>query len=374
MTRVAALLAVVARAGCGNGAVEGDLVVTADRVFDGRDVIERGVVVVRGDEIVAVGEQDELDAGAPKRLDLGDATILPGLVDLHVHALGEGQRLSAVTTVRDVGASEAAVSTFRQERGAPRVVFAGPLLTVPGGYPIPVHGREVAGVVRDVAEARAAVRRLAGEGAGVVKVSLEWGRDGTWPVLSRAQLEAIADEAHELGLPVTAHVTSTRAARMALAAGADDLAHMPCVGADETLMRDLVTAGVEIVGTLHVIDELGFCPVVEYARAFVSAGGTLLYGSDYGNPGVPLGVDVDELRLMRRAGLSPREALTNATARAGEQLGIEKLGTLQEGAPADLVAVDGDPFSDLQRLEVPRLVVVRGDVVVENGRPTTLGG
>jgi imidazolonepropionase-like amidohydrolase len=372
--RVASLLAVVALVGCGGGDVEGDLVVTADRVFDGRELIERGVVVVRGDEIVAVGEQDELDASAPKRLDLGDATVLPGLVDLHVHALGEGQRWSAVTSVRDVGASEAAVAAFRQERGAPRVVFAGPLLTVPGGYPIPVHGRELAGVVRDVAGARTAVRRLAREGAGVVKVSLEWGRDGRWPVLSLAQLEAIADEAHDLGLPVTAHVSSTRGARMALAAGVDDLAHMPCVGTDETLMRDLVAAGVEIVGTLHVIDEFDFCPVVDYARAFVRAGGTLLYGTDYGNSGVPPGVDVDELRLMVRAGLSRREALRNATSRAGEQLGVEKVGTLQEGAPADLVAVDGDPFSDLERLEVPRLVVVRGDIVVDNGRQISPGG
>jgi imidazolonepropionase-like amidohydrolase len=77
---------------------------------------------------------------------------------------------------------------------------------------------------------------------------------------------------------------------------------------------------------------------------------------------------------MVRAGLSSREALTNATARAGEQLDVDKLGTLQPGAPADLVAVDGDPFSDLERLEVPRLVVVRGDVVVENGRPVSPGG
>ena len=108
------------------------------------------------------------------------------------------------------------------------------------------------------------------------------------------------------------------------------------------------------------------CPVVEYASAFVDAGGTLLYGSDYGNPGIPLGADVDELRLMVRAGLSPREVLTNATARAGEQLGIEKIGTLQTGAPADLVAVDGDVFTDLEALEVPRLVIVRGRLVVEN--------
>ena len=138
------------------------------------------------------------------------------------------------------------------------------------------------------------------------------------------------------------------------------------------MMCDLVAAGVEVVGTLHAIDAFRFCDV-EYARAFVDAGGTLLYGTDYGNPGIPFGVDVDELRLMVRAGLSSREAVTNATARAGEQLGLEKLGSLGEGAPADLVAVDGDPFSDLERLEVPRLVVVRRNIVVEGGRVVAPG-
>ena len=350
----------------GKGSVAGDLIVTADRVFDGRNVIGHGIVVLRGNRVVAVGRQSDISATAPKRIALGNATALPGFVDLHVHLLGEGQRLAPVTTVRDVGAQEEGLSLVRSRRGEPRVFYAGPLLTVPGGYPTQFFGGRIAGVVHNVAEARAVVRRLAREGATVIKVAVEWGPDGDWPVLSPTQLAAIVNQAHALGLPVTAHTSSMAAARRAFEAGVDELAHMPCRGEDPTLMRDLVARGVEIVGTLDV--RQGRCPVVAYSRAFVRAGGALLYGSDYGNPGISTGLDVNELRLMVRAGLSTREALTNATARAGEQLGVEKLGTLTVGAPADVVGADGNPFVDLGRLGIPSLLVVRGVLVVEGGR------
>jgi imidazolonepropionase-like amidohydrolase len=371
MKMLAALMVVAAAlAGCGSSErVEGDLVVTAKRVFDGRQMLENGVVVVRSGTIVAVGSQEDVDASAPKRVDLGDGTLLPGLIDLHVHDLGRGQHVSAVTTVRDVGAAEVSLTSVRKlERGAPRVLFSGPLLTVPRGYPTQTFP-DVAGVVRGVAGARAAVARLAGEGVSVIKIALERG-PGTWPILSRAQIEAIVEEAHTRGLPVTAHVSSTELARLALETGVDELAHMPCEGHDPRVMPALVKAGVEIVGTLHVHDANG-CSTAAYARAFVDAGGTLLYGSDYPNSPIPPGVDVDELRLMAAAGLTSLEVLTNATARAGEQLRIAKLGTLQEGAPADLVGVSGNPLADLEALKLPELVVVRGVVVVDGGRIVT---
>jgi imidazolonepropionase-like amidohydrolase len=367
MKTFAALVVVAAAlAGCSSSErVEGDLVVTAKSVFDGGRLMANGAVVIRDGTIVAVGDADDLEASAPRRIDLGDGTVLPGLIDLHVHDVGRGQRMSAVTTVRDVGTAESILSSIHDRRGEPRVLFAGPLLTVPGGYPSQSFP-EVAGVVHGVAGARAAVRDLAGEGVSVIKIALERG-PGDWPVLSRAQVEAIVEEAHARDLLVTAHVSATDMARLALDAGVDELAHMPCEGDDPTLMQDLAEAGVEIVGTLHVREARG-CSTGGYARAFVSAGGTLLYGADYPNGPVPPGVDVEELQLMVAAGLTPLEVLTNATARAGEQLSIEKLGTLQVGAPADIVGVSGDPVADLDVLKVPELVVVRGVVVIDRGR------
>jgi imidazolonepropionase-like amidohydrolase len=99
----------------------------------------------------------------------------------------------------------------------------------------------------------------------------------------------------------------------------------------------------------------------------VAAGGTLLYGSDYGNQGIPSGVDVEELRLMVASGLTRRQALVNATSRAAKQLRVP-VGVLRKGGAADVVAVRGDPFVDLAALARPALVVVRGDLVVDGPR------
>ena len=105
------------------------------------------------------------------------------------------------------------------------------------------------------------------------------------------------------------------------------------------------------------------------ARAFVRAGGTLLYGTDFGNPGIPPGVDREELRLMRRAGLSPLDVLRNATSRAGRVLGLPNVGRLRAGASADLVVVDGDVLRDVTRVaSVPRLLLVRGSAVIDGTR------
>jgi imidazolonepropionase-like amidohydrolase len=270
-----------------------------------------------------------------------------------------------VTTVRDLGAPAASLPLPPPAPGSPRVLAAGPLLTVPGGYPIPVFGSRSGGVVRGPESARALVRRLASRGAAVIKVAVQYG----FPVLSRAELEAIVDEAHHRGLRVTAHVGDVEAARFAFETGVDELAHMPCGGPDPALMRQLAEADVEIVGTFHVIELVVGCPQqLPNARAFVRAGGTLLYGSDYGSRAIPPGIDVVELRRMISAGLSPLEAIVNATSRAGAELDVEGVGTLAEGAPADIVAFDGNPLRDVGELQQPSLVVVRGRVIVRRQR------
>ena len=366
MTRALLVVLVAVLAACGGDEPERvDLLLTADRLFDGRELVRNGAVAIRGAEIVAAGPRDEVDVDAARTRDLGDATILPGLVDLHTHGLGAGQVGSAVTTVRDVGANEAALPVERERPRAPRLLAAGPLVTVPGGYPIPLHGPDVAGVVRSPDDARALVARLAERGAAAIKVSIQY---GPWPVLSRAELEAIVAESHERDLPVTAHVGDGEAARLALETGVDELAHMPC-GFEPELMRELAEAEVEIVGTLFVVGEVSRCAgLVENARAFVEAGGTLLYGSDFGVPVIPPGVLVPELRLLRSAGLGPLDVLRNATSRSGEQLGLDGVGTLETGAPADVVVVRGDVAANLAALATPLLVLVRGDVVVDGPR------
>jgi imidazolonepropionase-like amidohydrolase len=120
-----------------------------------------------------------------------------------------------------------------------------------------------------------------------------------------------------------------------------------------------------VVATLHVAE---VAPIdchagLANARTFVAAGGTLLYGSDLGNGGVPVGPDVRELQLLVQAGLTRAQALAAATSRAGRELGLAPLGSLVPGAPADLWAVRGDALTDLASLGRPLLVVRAGRVV-----------
>ena len=356
---LAALTAAAALAGCGGGREDADLLITAPRLFDGQALISDGAVAIRGDEIVAAGRRDEVDVDAERTIALRNATLLPGLIDLHTHQLGFGQARSVVTTVRDLGTDDRNLP-LRGASPGPRVFASGPLITAPGGYPIPVHGRDVAHVVRNPDGARAYVRSLADRGAAVIKVSLQVG----FPMITFATLKAIVEEAHALDLRVTAHVGEGRGARLALRAGVDELAHMPC-GYEPELMRELASAGVEIVGTLYVVELLAGCPdVLDSAAAFVRAGGTLLYGSDYGNAGIPADVVVAELRRLAESGLGAAGALRAATSEAAEVLPLEGLGRIGEGRPADVVAVRGNPLQDLDALSEPVLVVRGGKIQV----------
>jgi imidazolonepropionase-like amidohydrolase len=352
--------------GCGGDSepVRGDLLLTADRLFDGRRMVEDGAVVITGQKIVAVGS--DLDAEAKRRIDLGDATLLPGFIDLHVHqAGGEGSALSrGVTTVRDLGAPSTILPVASPQPGSLRVLAAGPIVTVPNGYPTPVHGRYIALPFRGSAGARKAVAFLADREAVIVKIALEPGFSNTYPMPSRVEVGAIVREAHRRGLRVTAHVSEGRGTRLALETGVDELAHMPCYATEPELLRRLAREGVPIVGTLHITSVFRCPDVGRNARIFVSAGGKLFYGSDYGNPGIPVGIDVEELKLMTSAGLTPAEAIAAATAAAGELLGMQPLGTLVAGAPADVIGVRGNPLSNLERLQDPALVVAGGRVVV----------
>ena len=332
---------------------------TAPRLFDGERMIRDGAVAIRGEEIVAVGPREDVDVDAGRTIALGDATLLPGLIDLHTHGLGFGQGRSVVTTVRDVGTDDRNLPLQGDSPG-PRVFAAGPLITAPGGYPIPTHGRAVGHVVRRPEGARAYVRSLADRGAAVIKISLQVG----FPIVTFATLRAIVAEAHAHDLRVTAHVGESRGARMALRAGVDELAHMPC-GEDPELMRELAAGGVEIVGTLHVVGLVTMCPgLLDNASAFVRRGGVLLYGSDYGVPGIPRGVDIAELELLADAGLGKLGALRSATSVAAKVLAIDGLGRLAEGSPADVVGVRGDPLQDFDVLSEPVLVVRGGEIQV----------
>jgi imidazolonepropionase-like amidohydrolase len=366
-----------------HGSASERYVVAAERVFDGTHVLERHAVTVSGDRIEAVTPFDRLrDAEQPIHF---AGTLLPGFIDLHAHLLLDQTPQSTLlrhglTTVRDTGGPLVRPSGGH---GRLRILGAGPILTAPGGYPVPVFGREgVACEVSDVQTARAAVAQHAADGAALIKVALEpggspgapWtgGHQGEqpplptpWPILSLDVVRAIVEEAHAHGLIISTHLSGPEGARMALDAGVDEWAHVPCDRLPDDLITRAAAAGVTIISTL---DTQSRCTgAAQNAHQLVQAGVRLLYGTDLAHPDVPWGIDAHELILMLQAGhglLTPLDVLSAATARAGEHLGQAPLGQLVAGAPADLIGVPGNPLERFKLLEYPDLVVSGGITIV----------
>jgi imidazolonepropionase-like amidohydrolase len=332
-------------------------------VFDGSGgpVLPDRTVVVRDGRIERVGKAGELDVPAGVRVvDGTGATLLPGLIDLHVHldfARPEMVLAGGVTTVRDLGWPAGRLAQLRRHAGqrpsgSPRLRFAGQIVTAPGGYPTRAAWAP-AGTAIEVDGPRPAadaVTRLASAGAAVIKVALD---ERVGPTLPLETLAAVVRAAGGRGLGVTAHVAGTAEVVKALDAGVGELAHWP-FGAE--LPADLVrrmAASLTVVPTLHID------PTPARRRgvaAFVAAGGRVLYGTDLGNQGPPPGVDVAELALLVEAGLPPAAAMASATALAAGHLGLPETGRVAVGQLADLLLVDGDPLADLEALTRIRLV------------------
>lgn len=181
-------------------------------------------------------------------------------------------------------------------------------------------------------------------------------------MLPAATVAAIVDEAHRLGKRTFAHLSDDEGVTVALDAGVDAWAHVPCLPVQAALLRRAAARGVVVVTTL---DTLSRCPgIAENARQLTTFGARLIYGAEIAHADVPWGIDAEELNAMRAAGLPPLEVLRAATSRAGEALGLSPLGSLVPGAPADLVAVRGDGLADFKRLEYPDLVISGGEIVV----------
>ncbi|HEX6675064.1 MAG TPA: amidohydrolase family protein [Actinomycetes bacterium] len=347
------------------------------RVLDGSGggAVTGGTVLVRDGRVEAVGGRDLLAPPAGLPLLSGDGlTVLPGFVDAHVHldfhhpaeVLAGG-----VTAVRDLGwpagrlaelrrAAVAADARQRKTPDSPRLIAAGQILTVPGGYPTRAVWAPP-GTARPLAHPRdafQAVAELDAAGATVVKVALD---ERVGPTLPAATLEAVVAAAATRGLSVTAHVAGVRQVEKALAAGVAELAHWPFTEEPlpDALARRLAAA-VTVVPTMHI--EPTAARMAGLA-AFVAAGGRVVYGTDLGNQGPPPGIDVTELHLMVEAGLSPAQAIGAATGAAAAHLRLRGLGRVAPGAVADLVAVEGDPLADLAALERVRLVSRGGRLV-----------
>jgi imidazolonepropionase-like amidohydrolase len=410
------------------------IVLKAARLFDSvsGNVLEHGMVVVSGSKIVAVGSDLKIPDGA-QVIDLGDATLLPGFIDAHVHLSDESsaewyhdwfegimrfpseQALygahyakvtleAGITTVRDLGSSDYISLGLRNAIKAgmipgPRMVIANYAIGSTGGHadqdPVPPQRIAVEGPLQGVCngpeECRAAVRYQVKYGADVIKfmasggvLSLSDPVDN--PQLTQEEMNAIVSEAHNWGRKAAAHCHGDRAAKLAIAAGVDSIEHGSFLK-DDTLL-EMKKKHVYLVATLFAGAWLNerldtFPPAIAVkARAAaaqaqqmfqhaVKIGVPIAMGTDAAVE--PHGLNAREFSLMTKNGMSPAQALMAGTASGADLLGLaDQIGTLTAGKSADIVAVAGNPLADIHATEHPVFVMKEGMVYVGAGAPKTL--
>ncbi|GGS78801.1 hypothetical protein GCM10010156_41910 [Planobispora rosea] len=386
------------------------LAIRTARVFDGerlRDEVT--VVLVKDGRIAGVEAGPAVPDGWPVQ-DLPGGTLLPGLIDAHVHLCADSgpsalDRLSGlteeqleasietsleahlaagVTTVRDLGDYHDAVLAWRAKAGPdlPAVVAAGAPITSVGG-----HCWSMGGEAQGVKGLREAVRRRAERGADIIKIMasggvLTPGTDTMRPQFTDEELKAAVDEAHALGLPITAHAHALAAVRQALAAGVDGIEHCTCltpagVRLDDALLAALAGSGVAVCATLGSDPDVVVPPqvvmmaaragiteaVLQEAVARLHRGGVrLVAGSDAGiGPAKPHGLLPATLDEYVRSGLPPASALAAATSVAAGACGVGgRKGRIRPGYDADLVVVGGDPTRDITAVARPLAVYLAG--------------
>ena len=337
-------------------------------------------VVIRQGRIVAVGERARVNIPLDARtIDVQGATILPGFINAHVHQGFSESNLKAwaqsgVTTVRDLGTSPSDTLFARRDallkdNANARLVAAGPMVTVPDGYPMVPWG--MAGLtVTSPEDAALKVNQLLDSGADVIKIAMESG--GSFrrniPMLSAQEARAVVETAHRRGEWVSAHVLRTSDLERALDADVDDIAHMVEDPLTDLLIQRMVKDDVYWVPTLELWQRVGQTDKRSVANLgrYVKAGGKVALGTDYAgyNAVFDLGLPVTEIELMREAGMTPMQIIVAATRNAARvcNLGSE-LGMLEAGKIADVLVVNGDPLQDIRALNQVRLVIHNGMVI-----------
>jgi imidazolonepropionase-like amidohydrolase len=386
----------------------------ADVAFDGERVLAGGATVLIRDGIIAGVEPAA--AAVPEDCPityLPGTALLPGLIDTHTHLCGNNrpdaldrlpgltpdeldqtveealcQHLAAgVTAVRDLGDSRwAVVDRHRHRPDGPTVVAAGPPITSSGGH-CAVMGGEASGVDA----LRRAVRERAERGADLVKIMtsggvMTAGTDIRACQFSLDELRAVVEEAHRLGLPVTAHAHALAAVEQCVAARVDGIEHCSCltdhgVLTPPRLAAAIAAAGIAVCPTLgHDWDVMASLPpelialgerigiTVEQRLAQVgelhAAGVSFVSGVDAGiNPVKRHGLLPSAIIELVAAGVPPITALASATSKAAEACTLaDRTGRLRAGLHADLLLVSGDPTTDITAIRHTRMVVSRGRI------------
>ncbi len=398
------------------------IVIRAGHLLDVKSgkMLSNQMIVIRGDKIVSVGAAtyDQLLPSGATVLDLSNATVLPGLIDAHTHltmttnfgysTLGisiprealYGARNARVTleagftTVRNVGARGFTDVALRDAINAgdvpgPRMLVSGPALSITGGHadndllPFEYHATSD-GTADGVDGVRHMVRQNVKYGADLIKFMASGGvlSHGDNPQASQyteEEMRAIVQEAHRLGRKVAAHAHGAQAILWASRAGVDSIEHGSYI--DDADIAEMKKDGTYLVPTLYLGDwflenaeKIGIPEelaakarvVIPAARKNVqrafAAGVKVGFGTDAAV--YPHGLNAHEFAVYVKLGMTPLAAIQTATANDADLLGwSDKIGTVEAGKFADLIAVDGDPLADVTTLERVKFVMKGGDVV-----------
>jgi imidazolonepropionase-like amidohydrolase len=403
------------------------IVVKAARLLDVRkgSYVENAAIWIDGERIKEVGSASEIVAHAPKDakvVDLGQDTILPGLIDCHTHIMARIPRgpdgyivtlatkseafralegaydaritlEAGFTTVRDVesegsGYADVALRDAINQGLAegPRMLVATRAIAALGQYnpfgvsPDLTNFPTGAQMVSGVEEARRAVREQIGNGADLIKVYADWNH----PTLTVDEMHVIVEEAHKQNLKVAAHATTPEGIKNALLAGVDSIEHGH--GANREDLEMMKAKGTFLVPTVGVIAAImeahkndtltpeqrkrreaflqGIQESVTTAR---SLGVKIASGFDASNP-EGQGKNANELVGLAKLGMPPIEVIRAATVNAAELLSWQdRVGALDPGYFADVIAVDGDPLADVAVLRNVKFVM-KGGVVIKDAR------
>jgi len=408
---------------------EGTMVIRAGRLIDGTGTeSQRDMsVTVENGVITHVGRAGDVPRDVTI-LDLGEYTVVPGLINAHTHTIlpGDGTPFaewmespdellllqahanaitalhSGVTTIRDCGGKGDLMFRLRDAIRAgivpgPRFILGGRPLTITGG-----HCRYFGGEADGVEGMRLAARQMLKEGADFIKIMASGGGTvGTYsqfPSYEVEELRAAISEAHKIGKPASCHCIATESITRALDAGTDHIEHCSFMAPDTTWRYDesvaqrVAASGVFVTATLQVGLDSMTAMQERYAQGIATAeevrivtltpnrnenglanmrylhelGVPIVAGNDAGWRYTGFGDFYQELELLARVGMTPLEAIHAATGRAAKACQLDGIvGTVVPGCAADLLVVHGDPATDLSALNAPAMVLQSGRMVVD---------
>ena len=398
------------------------VIVHAGKLLDvrtGRTLSDQAIVI-EGGKIVSVGPMTQANRSPGDRLiDLPNATVLPGLTDAHTHLTGNPQDVgpqglgisipratltgarnarltleAGFTTVRNVGAEGYGDVALRDAINAgdvpgPRMLVSGPALGITGGHcdenflPFEYHVT-AEGVADGVEGVQHKVREIIKYGADLIKICatggvLSHGDNPQASAYTLEELKAIVTDAHRLGRKVAAHAHGAQGILWASQAGVDSIEHGSYI--DDAAIAEMKKNGTYLVPTLYLADwflanaerctfraeligkgkEVMSVARKNEAHAFAS-GVKVAFGTDAAV--YPHGLNAHEFAVMVKLGLTPLQSIQSATINAADLLGwSDKIGAIEAGKWADIIAVDGDPLQDVTTLERVKFVMKGGEVV-----------